>query len=419
MTTQTRPDELIRILRPEFVTKAGGVPGGGGSCVVHTCGATGWRAAGGTIARTLVHEVAFQLTADGNARGASAIDLQKDHWVGWGGTDVAAAPFSAILTNEDNVIEDDCDYSVIIGTWNEIRGGSAHNAIYGWNIEIFGGSFSNSVFGDSHDLDDSDYCLVAGSTHDLDGAFGCIVLGEGNDVIENVHDYPTYCVSLGILNTLEGNTFNCFQWGESNKMYALGSVANEIVWIATQFGYRHYAQNVQSSFQFGRDTKNYLPDADVDGEYYTGRILLNGDSANANPSDGTGEVGGFNQDSWFSQNDIITTWNVAWTTERFEFPIIEDSIWTFLIYVSATERGCANSHSWKIEGVIENDGGVTTMLASTVTNIYRDVATKECQVVADNANDRLAVQFRDTAGPDATWTNVQISMFTIEVGAEV
>ena len=28
MTTQTRPDELIRILRPEFVTKAGGVPGG-------------------------------------------------------------------------------------------------------------------------------------------------------------------------------------------------------------------------------------------------------------------------------------------------------------------------------------------------------------------------------------------------------
>ena len=31
MTTQTRPDELIRILRPEFVTKAGGVPGGDGA----------------------------------------------------------------------------------------------------------------------------------------------------------------------------------------------------------------------------------------------------------------------------------------------------------------------------------------------------------------------------------------------------
>ena len=47
------------------------------------------------------------------------------------------------------------------------------------------------------------------------------------------------------------------------------------------------------------------------------------------------------------------------------------------------------------------------------------MVTKECQVVADDANDRLAVQFRDTNGPDATWTNVQISMFTVEVGAEV
>ena len=91
----------------------------------------------------------------------------------------------------------------------------------------------------------------------------------------------------------------------------------------------------------------------------------------------------------------------------------------FIIYVNATERGCANTHGWKIEGQIENDGGTTTMLVSTVTNIYRDVATKECQVVADNANDRLAIQFRDTGGPDATWTNIQISMMTVEVGAEV
>ncbi len=87
--------------------------------------------------------------------------------------------------------------------------------------------------------------------------------------------------------------------------------------------------------------------------------------------------------------------------------------------VSATEKGCVNSHAWKIEGIVENDGGTTTLLNSIVTNIYRDVVTKECQVVADDPNDRLAVQFRDTGGPDATWTNIQISMFTVEVGAEV
>ena len=414
MTAQKRPDELIRILRPEFVTKAGGVPGA--ACVIHTCGATGWRATGGTIVRTLVHEVAFQLTAAGNARGVDAVDLQISQF---NATYVAAAPTSAILTNEENKIEADCDYSVIAGTWNEIRDNSQQNYVFGYNNEVFTDSFGNTVFGGGHDIDDSTWNSVLGIDHDLDGAFGCFVFGGQNDILQNVNDAPYYSVSGGILNVLEGDIFACFQFGEDNKMYGLGSTPDEQVWESGQFGFRHYAQNVYTNWQFGQSTKSFLANADASGEYYNGRILNSGDYENDHPSDGTGEVGGFNQDSWFSQSDSIATWNVAWTTERFEFPIIQDSIWTFLIYVSATERGCANSHSFKIEGCIENDGGNTTMLASTVTNIYRDVATKECQAIADNANDRLAIQFRDTGGPDATWTNVQISMFTVEVGAEV
>ena len=101
---------------------------------------------------------------------------------------------------------------------------------------------------------------------------------------------------------------------------------------------------------------------------------------------------------------------------RQAFPIIEDSIWGFIIYIVGTEPGCANSYMWKIEGVAENDGGATTILTSTVTNIYRDVATKEWQVVADDPNDRMIFQFRDTAGADPTDCNIQISLFTMEVG---
>ena len=414
MTAQARPDEEIRILRAEFVTKGGGVPGG--MCVIFTCGATGWRAAGGTAVRTLVHETAFQLTADGNARGTDAVDLQISQF---NATYVAAAPTSAILTNEDNKIEADCDYSCIVGTWNEITDASQENCIVGSYNQIYTNSYLNSVLGGSHILDDSTYNSVLGYNHDLDGAFGCFVFGEQNDVIQNVNDYPTYVVSGGILNEIDGDVFVCFQWGEDNKMYGLGSAGSEQCLWSGQFGYLHYAQNVENSWQFGRDTKSFLSNADASGEYYNGRILNSGDAANDNPSDGTGEVGGFNQDSWFSQNDVISTWNVAWTTGRFEFPIIEDSTWLFIIYIGMTEKGCANTHGWKIEGQIENDGGTTTMLASTVTVIYRDVATKEVQIVADDANDRLAIQYRDTGGPDATWTNVQMSMMTVEVGGEV
>jgi hypothetical protein len=414
MTAQTRPDELIRILRAEFVTKSGGVPGA--ACVVHTCGATGWRAEGGTIARQLVHEVAFQLTTAGNARGASAIDLQMDQF---DATYVAAGPFSAILTNEENKIEADCGGSAIVGPWNEITDASELNFIAGHYNQIYTGSYSNNVLGGSHVLDDSTYNLVGGYNHDLDGALGCFVFGEQNSIIQTENDYPTYSICGGILNEQEGDIFVAFQWGEENRMYGLGSAPNEEVLWSGQFGYRHYAQNAQTNFQYGQSTKSFLSNADAAGEYYNGRILNSGDYENDHPSDGTGEVGGFNQDSWFSQSDVIATWNVAWTTGRFEFPIIEDSIWTFTILISMTEKGCVNSHSFKIEGVIENDGGTTTMLASTVTNIYRDTGTKEVQAIADNANDRLAIQYRDTGGPDATWTNVQFSMMTAEVGAEV
>ena len=414
MTAQVRPDELIRILRAEFVTKSGGVPGGG--CVTHVCGATGWRAAGGTITRTLVHEIAFQLTTAGNARGVDAIDLQIEQF---NATYVAAAPTSAILTNEQNKIEADCDYSVIVGTWNEIRDASQQNYVIGYNLEVFTNSFGNTVFGGNHDLDDSVFNSVLGISHDLDGAYGCFIFGEQNDAIQNVNDGPISSVSGGFFNILEGDIFACFQFGEDNKMYGLGSAPDEQVWQSAQFGFRHYAQNVFTNYQFGQSTKSFLSNADASGEYYNGRILNSGDYENDRPSDGTGEVGGFNQDSWFSQSDLIATWNVAWTTSRFEFPIIEDSVWYFLAMIATTEKGCANSHSWKIEGFIENDGGVTTMKNVVVTNFFRDVATKEFQAIADDANDRLAFQYRDTNGPDATWTNVQISLMTVEVGGEV
>ncbi len=379
----------------------------------------GWQINVGTESRYMKHSTAFQLSSYGNVRGDDAIDLQRLHWGGNAGADVAAAPFSAILTNEDNVIEDDCDYSVIIGTWNEIRGGSQQNFVYGYNLEVLTGSFGNTVFGGGHDLDDSTYNSILGINHDIDGAYGCFIFGEQSDILQNVNDYPTYCGSMGIFNLLEGDNWFVFQMGEELVSYGLGSTSSERTIWSLQTGFRNYLRNVAGNFQVGQSTKSYIPDADAAGNYYDGRILLSGDYEKDHPSDGTGEVGGFNQGSWFSQSDVISTWNVAWTTGRFQFPIIEDSTWLFLIYVNATEKGGVNIHGWKIEGQIKNDGGTTTILNSIVTNFYRDVVTKECQVVADDANDRLAVQFRDTNGPDATWTNVQISMFTVEVGAEV
>ncbi len=413
MTAQVRPDELIRILRAEFVTKSGGVPGGGASCVTHVCGATGWRASGGTIDRTLVHEVAFQLDTGGNARGIYAIDLQQERNAV---NQVAAAEYSAILSGRRNVIEANALWSTIVGPYNTILDTSGGCHIIGGFTDIHTDSYSVIALGDGHDISDCDYSFFAGSNHEVDQALGVFAIMDSNRIIKNVEDGPVYSGTIGISCLIEGDVWLSFQFGEQNEMIGSGVGADDTVLWCSQFGFDNYLENVYTNFAFGQGTKSYRPTYDG---FYDGRILNSGDHPQKYvTSDPTGHVGGFNQDSGFSQNDLITNWTVAWISSRFQFPIITDSIWCFTARIGGAEQGCANIYDWEIKGMVCNDGGTTTIKWSVLTNHYRDIATKEWQVVADDPNDRLVFQFRDTAGPDATDCNIQFSMDTVEVGWE-
>ena len=388
----------------------------GGACVAFTCGPVGWRGTGGTIPRTLVHEAAFQLSAEGNDRGAYAIDLQQERF---SDVDVAAAEHSAILSGKRSSIDPDASYCVIIGGWNNIYdtlGGPAPSncSILGDSNEIESDGYALSILGQSHYAEYSNYGSYFGYNQNAESAFGCFSFIEGNDIVANVNDNPTYSGSIGILNLIEGDVFDSYQFGESNKMIGLGTGGNDDIWMCLQIGYENRLEEQGDNvWQFGRRTGSYLP-AGLAGDFFNGRMVVSGDSPNQYPAGA--EFSGFNQNSWFNQNTSISTWNVAWTSSRFQFPIIQDSVWFFEIFIAGTEIGCANSYAWKIEGLVENDGGTTTILVSTVTNVYRDVVTKEWQVTVDDPNDRLVLQYRDTAGPDATICNIQFSMHTVEVG---
>jgi hypothetical protein len=388
--------------------------GGVGSCVTHTCGAVGWRASGGTIARTLVHEDAFQLTTAGNARGDYAIDLQQ---VQGAATDVAGGDYSAIFGGRDNSINAAAFYGefcAIIGSYNDIEDDTDLcwiNGSYNYLHGTLDGCYGLNVIGQNIDCDDVNYGSYFGLDHSANQAFGCMAFMEDNHLLHRVGaptDYPTYCLAMGHNNTTIGDVYNTFQFGNENW---IEETASGYTWMGFQFGYTCQIVDADMNFMMGEDCLSYQTGAN-DG--YEFRFVFNGDTANDkfNPSlPGSG----YNQDSWFCRDDLITTWNVAWTNS-FEFKILTDSIWYFEAFIAVTELGAANSYAWRIEGLIENDGGTTTILNSVVTNVYRDIATKEWQVIADNVNDRLVFQFRDTAGPDANNTNVQMSMFTIEVG---
>jgi len=75
--------------------------------------------------------------------------------------------------------------------------------------------------------------------------------------------------------------------------------------------------------------------------------------------------------------------------------IREDTAWTFLAQIVGIRVGAAETFSYEVRGCVENDGGTTTLLASTVTTIYEDDVSYNCQVVASDGNDELQFQVTD------------------------
>jgi hypothetical protein len=355
----------------------------------------------------LIHETAFQLSPGGNARGAYAVDFQKERW---DDNDVAAADYSILLTSYRGEIHPSAEYCTAVGQgWDyfEVFGGNVPTNchIIGDSNLIYGDSYGTFIIGEGGDTWDSYYCTTIGLSNQwIKNGYACVNITEDNDILENAYDGPMYSLSGCIGNDMIGDCQFCFQWGESNYMEGNGNGVGETNYNCVQFGFECYVGTaISHNMLMGYYAASYLP---TRADYYDGRWVL-ADLPNSYSA---------NQASKFSQNDLITTWPSSFTTSRFEFPIYQDLVWFFTAYIAGTESGCANSYAWKIEGVVENSNNTTTILTSTVTNFYRDVATKEWQVAADDANDRLVLQYRDTAGPDVTDCNIQLLLFTTEVG---
>jgi hypothetical protein len=76
-----------------------------------------------------------------------------------------------------------------------------------------------------------------------------------------------------------------------------------------------------------------------------------------------------------------------------------DTALTFIIKLVGTTQGMAKVFSFIIEGAIKNDGGTTTLLASTVTTVYdTDDTSFDARVVADDTGDSLSIEVSDSDG---------------------
>ena len=93
------------------------------------------------------------------------------------------------------------------------------------------------------------------------------------------------------------------------------------------------------------------------------------------------------------------TWRTLdlFTDEGINIPA--DTVMTFRALIVGATQGCAKSFSFEIVGKIKNDGGTTTLDASTVTTIDdSDDTSFDCRALANDTDDTLEIQVSDADG---------------------
>ena len=77
-------------------------------------------------------------------------------------------------------------------------------------------------------------------------------------------------------------------------------------------------------------------------------------------------------------------------------------------------RSSSESAGYKIEGVIKNDGGTTSLVGTAIKTVFAEEDTSwDCTVSADNTNDALTFIVTGDATDDVDWViDVDITKVT-------
>ena len=130
-------------------------------------------------------------------------------------------------------------------------------------------------------------------------------------------------------------------------------------------------------------------------------------------ADGDSQAGLFilRSDTTDATAEAMTT-NNATATSTNQITIPTDSCITFSGTIVAMQNGAQAYGSWKIEGLLVNDGGTTTVPTSAIT-IINNSSSWGLALSADNTNNALAVTVTGEASHNIRWVaNVQTSEVT-------
>lgn len=233
-----------------------------------------------------------------------------------------------------------------------------------------------------------DYSVIAGGRDNKNSATSAVIAGGWNNTVSSVEGVVcggwlnSVTKNLGFVGGGQANTASGTLFGYNSIGGGLGNTASGE--FATIMGGR---SNVASG-------------------YYTSVLGGYGGVANKWGQQAHASAyfaaAGDAQNSKFQLLNSITHSTANWYDLFLDnstalLTIATDTVWTFSVLIVGTTQGCTKSFSFKIEGMIENDGGTVTLLASTVTTIYdTDDVSFAAQAVADDVNKALLIQVQDT-----------------------
>ena len=327
----------------------------------------------------------YAIALGGNSSSGGSIASGNGSVALGGSKSTGIGSFSAIIgSNASNGAL--ANYAIAIG--RNAKGNSVGSLALGYNTDAL--SNYSSAIGQNSSGDGSQTTSGLGAMA-LGGSYASGTNSFAAAIANNTSSYgATGANSVALGYQAKASNSYAFAVGQNNIASGFGSVAlgragtasgNYSVTLGSQ---AVAAQQSKMAFSSGRFA--------ADGDAQAGTFVLRSDTTNA-----TAEAMTTSNGTAGSTNQIVAA---------------SDTCITFSGTIVAMQNGAQSYGSWKIEGLLVNDGGTTTLANSAIT-VIQNASSWGLALSADNTNNALAITVTGEASHNIRWVaNVQTAEVT-------
>ena len=219
---------------------------------------------------------------------------------------------------------------------------------------------SNVAIGRTANTSNNYSTVIGGSANNATGARSAVLGGQANDAT------GSYSVVAGGYNSTASGAYSVVAGGYVNTASGQDTFASGRYALAEQYG------------KLARASGRFSANGDAQG----GQFILRADT-----TDATATVLTADNSTAGSTNQIVAA---------------SDTCITFDGTITAMQNGAQAYASWKIEGLLVNDGGTTT-LANSATTVISNADGWGMALSADTGNNALAITVTGEASHNIRW----------------